>query len=89
MTAAVAVLCAAPLSVISGLMMGVRNDAVLIPCRAAGLTWPTVEAILRHRHASHLVSEQVIDLARNDFNRLTDAIAKRTLRFLQVRAIVA
>lgn len=36
MTAAVAVLCAAPLSVISGLMMGVRNDAVLIPCRPPG-----------------------------------------------------
>jgi uncharacterized protein (DUF2336 family) len=88
MTAAVAVLCAAPLSVISGLMMGVRNDAVLIPCRAAGLTWPTVEAILRHRPASHVISEQVIDLARNDFNRLTDAVAQRTLRFLQVRAIV-
>jgi uncharacterized protein (DUF2336 family) len=89
MTAAVAVLCAAPLSVISGLMMGVRNDAVLIPCRAAGLTWPTVEAILRNRHASQIVSERVIDLARNDFNRLTDSIAQRTLRFLQVRAIVA
>jgi uncharacterized protein (DUF2336 family) len=88
MTAAVAVLCAAPLSVISGLMMGVRNDAVLIPCRAAGLTWPTVEAILRNRHASHVVSEQVIDLARNDFNRLTDAMAQRTLRILEVRAIV-
>jgi uncharacterized protein (DUF2336 family) len=87
MTAAVAVLCAAPLSVISDLMMGVRNDAVLIPCRAAGLTWPTVEAILRNRHASHVVSEQVIDLARNDFNRLTDVIAQRTLRSLQVRAI--
>jgi uncharacterized protein (DUF2336 family) len=87
MTAAVAVLCATPLSVISDLMMGMRNDTVLIPCRAAGLTWPTVEAILRNRHAGHFVSEQVIDLARNDFNRLTDAIAQRTLR-LQVRAIV-
>jgi uncharacterized protein (DUF2336 family) len=88
MTAAVAVLCAAPLSVISGLMMGARNDAVLIPCRAAGLTWPTVEAILRNRHASHVVSEKVIDLARNDFNRLTDATAQRTLRFLVARASV-
>jgi uncharacterized protein (DUF2336 family) len=89
MTAAVAVLCSAPVSVISGMMMGMRNDAVLVPCRAAGLTWPTVEAILRNRHASHTVSDQIIELARNDFNRLTDAIAQRTLRFLQVRSIVA
>jgi uncharacterized protein (DUF2336 family) len=89
LTAALALLSSAPLSLISGLLMGVRNDAVLIPCRAAGLEWPTVKAILQNRHAGHSVSDQIIELARNDFNRLSGATAKRTLRFLQVRATVA
>jgi uncharacterized protein (DUF2336 family) len=86
MTAALALLCSAPLKMISGLMIGVRNDALLIPCKAAGLKWPTVEYILRNRHANHTVSDQIIELARNDFLRLSVATAQRTIRFWQVRA---
>jgi hypothetical protein len=86
MTAAIAVLCSAPLNMISGLMMGVRNDALLIPCKAAGLKWPTVEYILRNRHANHTVSDEIIALARNDFIRLSIAAAQKTLRFMQVHA---
>jgi uncharacterized protein (DUF2336 family) len=88
MTAAIAVLCSAPLSMISGLMMGLRNDALLIPCKAAGLKWPTVEYILRHRHANHNVSDEIIALARNDFLKLSVAAAQKTLRFMQVHATV-
>jgi uncharacterized protein (DUF2336 family) len=88
-TAALAVLCSAPLNLISGLLMGVRNDAVLVPCKAAGLKWSTAEAILRNRHESHTVPDNIIALAQNDFNRLTAATAQRTLRFFQVRATVA
>jgi len=86
---ALALLCSAPLSTISQLMTGLRNDAVLIPCKAAKLQWPTVEAILRHRLAGRTLPERIIDLARNDFNRLSVATAQRTLRFLQVRTSVA
>ena len=88
MTAAIAVLCSAPLNMISGLMMGLRNDALLIPCKAAGLKWPTVEYILRHRHADHNVSDEIIALARNDFLKLSVAAAQKTLRFMQVHATV-
>jgi hypothetical protein len=41
MTVALARLCSAPLKMISGLMMGLRNDAILVPCKAADLKWPT------------------------------------------------
>jgi len=70
---------------ISGLMMGLRNDAILVPCKAADLKWPTAEAILRNRHSNHLVPEQIIALARRDYDRLSVATAQRTLRFMQVR----
>lgn len=85
MTVALARLCSAPLKMISGLMMGLRNDAILVPCKAAGLNWPTTEAILRNRHSNHAVSEQIIAMARSDFERLSVATAQRTLRFMQVR----
>ena len=88
MTVALALLCGAPLKTISELMMGLRNDALLIPCKAASLTWPTVEAILRNRHANHQVSDDVIKLARDDFARLSVATAQRTLRFAQIRKTV-
>ena len=85
-TAALALLCSAPLHVISDLIMGARNDAVLIPCKAAGLQWPTVEAILRNRHGNHALPQTVVALARHDFTKLSIATAQKTLRFMQVRA---
>ena len=88
-TAAVAVLCSAPLHVISELIMGARNDAVLLPCKAAGLEWPTVEIILRGRHGHEAPSSKIMDIARNDFKKLSIATAQKTLRFMQVRTTVS
>jgi uncharacterized protein (DUF2336 family) len=85
MTVALARLCSGSLKLIASLMMGLRNDALLVPCKAADLAWPTVEAILRNRHSNHKVAERVIDIARHDYERLSLATAQRTLRFMQVR----
>jgi len=85
MTVALARLCSASLKMICGLMVGLRNDALLVPCKAAGLQWATAEAILRNRHSNHSISDQIIDMARNDYERLSVATARRTLRFMQVR----
>jgi uncharacterized protein (DUF2336 family) len=87
MTVALARLCCASLKLVSGLMIGLRNDALLVPCKAADLKWPTVEAILRNRHSNHKVSDQVIELARGDYDHLSVATAQRTLRFMRVREI--
>ena len=67
---------------------GVRNDAVLVPCKAAGFGWETVEIILRKRLPSQPASPQVLKLAANDYQRLSVETAQKTLRFLQVRATV-
>lgn len=88
MTVALAIMCASPVKTIAELMGGFRNDALLIPCKAAGLSWPTVEAILRNRHADRLISSAVIELAENDYERLSVTTARRTLRFIQVRSTV-
>ena len=84
----VAVLTSSKIDVIAEIMTGVRNDAVLVPCRAAGLSWPTTEAILRNRKRPKQVSAEVLNLAKNDYQRLSLETAQKTLRFLQVRAVV-
>jgi uncharacterized protein (DUF2336 family) len=85
MTVALARLCSTPLKMIAGLMVGLRNDALLVPCKAADLKWPTAEALLRNRHSNHKIPDQIIALARGDYDRLSVATAQRTLRFMQVR----
>jgi uncharacterized protein (DUF2336 family) len=85
MTVALARLCSASLKMIAALMVGLRNDALLVPCKAAGLKWTTTEAILRKRHSNHRISDHVMEIARGDYDRLSIATAQRTLRFMQVR----
>jgi uncharacterized protein (DUF2336 family) len=85
---AIAIMASSKIDVIAEILNGVRNDAVLVPCKAAGLSWATTEAILRNRREDQPVPPKVLELARNDFQRLSVETAQKTLRFLQVRATV-
>jgi uncharacterized protein (DUF2336 family) len=85
MTVALARLCGASLKMVAGLMIGLRNDALLVPCKAADLKWATTAAILRNRHSNHKIPDQIIAIAHGDYDRLSVATAQRTLRFMQVR----
>ena len=44
----IAVLSSSKTDLIAEILTGVRNDAVLVPCKAAALAWDAVEAILRN-----------------------------------------
>lgn len=85
MVAGLAALCAASIELIASLMTSDRNDGVLVPCKAAGLKWPTVNAILRNRFAHHVPSDQALQQAKADYLTLSQASALRILRFWQVR----
>jgi hypothetical protein len=87
-TAGISVLSASKIDVIADILNGVRNDAVLVPCKAAGLGWPAVEAILQNRQPERPPSPQILELAHRDYQRLSPETAQKTLRFLQVRATV-
>src|ERR1700726_470383 len=47
--AALALLCGAPLPLIESLMQNESREAILVPCKAAGLQWPTVRMIMTCR----------------------------------------
>ena len=61
-----------------------RADPVLILARSVNFGWPTVKAVINSRPGPK-PSQQVIDAAHENFERLTTATAQRVVRFWQVR----
>ena len=43
--AALALLCSAPFALVENLMQGERREALLVPCKAAGLEWAAVQIL--------------------------------------------
>jgi len=82
--AALATICTVPVEVVDRLMSGERADPVLILARAAGFGWTTVCDIMNARPGLK-PSNQALDAARENFERLTAATAQRVVRFWQVR----
>jgi hypothetical protein len=67
-------------------MQSLRDDGVLIPCKAAGLGWDTVHAVLDSRFATGRMGPLEIAKAQVQFAKLTTENARRVLRFWQVRS---
>src|SRR5580700_5777181 len=83
---ALAELSRSTIEVIRPLMQSLRDDGVLIPCKASGLSWETVQAVLDSRFATGRMGPHELAKARDQFARLTTQNACRQLRFWQVRA---
>ena len=73
-----------PIAMIERLMLGLRSDLLLIPCRSARLNWPTVETILRKRPLPHAIDHATLEIAQRDYRRLSLETAQRTVRFWQL-----
>jgi uncharacterized protein (DUF2336 family) len=84
--AALAALSQSNIEVVRPLMQSLRDDGVLIPCKAAGLGWETVRAVLDSRFASGSIGPHELAEAKGQFARLTLENARRLLRFWQVRS---
>lgn len=83
--AALAALAKVPIEVADRLMGSDRPDPVLILCKAAGLPWPTVKALILARPDSGGTSTQGLDAAFANYSRLSASTAQRVVRFWQVR----
>jgi uncharacterized protein (DUF2336 family) len=78
-------LCTVSIDMIERLLQSEARDALLVPCKAAGFAWTTVEKILKMTPAGKLLSPQSIEEVRRDYARLSQATAQRVHRFWQVR----
>jgi uncharacterized protein (DUF2336 family) len=83
--AALATICAVSVEVVDRLMGGERSDPVLILARSAGFGWPTVSAVIKTRSGAKGTSTQALDVALENFERLSATTAQRVVRFWQVR----
>lgn len=83
--AGIARLNSAPVDLIDSLMQSPRYEGVLVACKAGGLHWPTLTAILMNRFNQYRPSQSELDTARSDFIKLSTVTAQRMLRFWLVR----
>lgn len=83
--AGLAALARVPIDVVDRLMSGDRPDPVLILCKAAGLGWATVKALILARPDSGGLSGQGLDVAFANYGRLSASTAQRVVHFWQVR----
>ena len=84
--AALAELSQSTIEVVRPLMQSLRDDGVLVPCKAAGLGWETVHAVLESRFATGSMGPRELAVARVQFAKLTTENAWRLLRFWQVKS---
>jgi uncharacterized protein (DUF2336 family) len=84
--AALSVCSSAPIDLIERLMDGNRIEALLIPCKAAKVSWPVAKAVMSLHPLHARTSQETFAEIRRDFLKLSTAAAQRILRFWQVRA---
>ncbi|HEX7923148.1 MAG TPA: DUF2336 domain-containing protein [Bradyrhizobium sp.] len=83
---ALAELAQSSIEVIRSLMQSLRSEGLLVPCRAAGLSWETTAAVMECRYATGSMGRVELTQAKTQFTKMTRGDADRLLRFWQVRA---
>jgi uncharacterized protein (DUF2336 family) len=84
--AALAQLSRSTIDVIRPLMQSLRDDGVLMACKAAELNWGTVSAVLESRFSTGSLAPHELAKAQGQYAKITTENARRLLRFWQVRA---
>ena len=84
--AALARLSQSTIEVIRPLMQSLRDDGLLVACRAAGFSWETTSAVLECRYSTGSMGPAEFAKAKTHFASMTTENARRLLRFWQIRA---
>jgi uncharacterized protein (DUF2336 family) len=79
--AGLACLCSAPIEMIERMVNDGRNEGLLIPCKAAGLSWLTMRALLQANSLDRPIAEEDMNKLKADYIRLSQTTAQRVLRF--------
>lgn len=77
---ALAKMCSTPHDIVDKIFQSDRSEALIVPCRAAELSWPTVRALLQTRSRIFMSSED-FDALKADYLKLSVSTAQRVLRF--------
>jgi uncharacterized protein (DUF2336 family) len=78
---ALATLCSAPIDMIKQMLNDGRNEPLLVPCKAAGISWPTLRALLQDDLLGRVASEDDLKKLKSDYIRLSPTTARKLLDF--------
>jgi uncharacterized protein (DUF2336 family) len=84
MTVALALFCAAKADLIEDLLKNESHDGLIVACKAARLSWPTVSLILRFR-LDHPISERELGAAKSAFLTLSQTAAQSSMQTMQAQ----
>ena len=84
---ALALLSKSSIEVIRPLMQSLRDDGVLVPCKAAGLSWEITSAILECRYSTGSMAPHELAKSKAQFAKINLENAQRMLKFWQVRTV--
>jgi hypothetical protein len=83
---ALAELSNASMEIVRPLMQSLRSDGILVPCRVAGLSWETVNAVLDCRFSTGATAPDELAKLEGQFRKLTLEEAHRLLKLWTVRS---
>jgi hypothetical protein len=86
---ALAELSNASMEIVRPLMQSLRSDGILVPCRVAGLSWETINAVLDCRFSTGATAPDELAKLKGQFKKLTLEEAHRLLKLWTVRSASA
>ncbi len=78
---ALATLCSAPIDMIKQMLNDGRNEPLLVPCKAAEISWPTLRALLQDDLLGRVATDDELNKLKSDYARLSPSTAKKLLEF--------
>jgi len=78
---ALATLCSAPVDMLKQMLKDGRNEPLLVPCKAAGVSWPTLRALLQSDVLGRMAPDDELVKFKNDYNKLSYVTATKVLEF--------
>ena len=78
---ALATLCSAPVDMLKQMLKDGRNEPLLVPCKAAGVSWPTLRALLQSDVLGRMALDDELIKFKNDYNKLSYVTATKVLEF--------
>lgn len=78
---ALAALCSAPIDMIKKMLSEGRNEALLVPCKTAGFSWPTLRALLQDDLLGRVASDDDLKKLKSDYTKLSQSTARKLLDF--------
>jgi uncharacterized protein (DUF2336 family) len=78
---ALAALCSAPIDMIKQMLSEGRNEALLVPCKTAGFSWPTLRSLLQDDLLGRVASDDDLKKLKSDYTKLSQSTARKLLDF--------